>query len=159
MNSNGPEKYGKGASWSIYGQGKNNLSASSNTGFFDGQSFSLSKLTAKQVVDCQAANYYLCHILAQHDAAYFRFAKGQMNNEALIFSRWITPCIMFVLLIFCGQQGYVIFKDYKKVTNKLANAAAKPQKTSGRKDIFTFHRRRASGQPASGRKSPARCRN
>ncbi|RLZ15346.1 type II secretion system protein GspC, partial [Enterobacter hormaechei subsp. hoffmannii] len=20
-------------------------------------------------------------------------------------SRWITPCIMFVLLIFCGQQG------------------------------------------------------
>jgi hypothetical protein len=33
MNSNGPEKYGKGASWSIYGQGKNNLSASSNTGF------------------------------------------------------------------------------------------------------------------------------
>ncbi|WFC88150.1 hypothetical protein OM419_06795 [Enterobacter roggenkampii] len=85
MNSNGPEKYGKGASWSIYGQGKNNLSASSNTGFFDGQSFSLSKLTAKLVVDCQAANYYLCHILAQHDAAYFRFAKGQMNNEALTF--------------------------------------------------------------------------
>ncbi|WP_145983619.1 hypothetical protein [Enterobacter sp. NFIX58] len=83
MNSNGPEKYGKAASWSIYGQGKNNLLATSNTALFDGQSFSLSKLTAKQVVDYQAANYYLCHILAQHDAAYFRFAKGQMNNEVL----------------------------------------------------------------------------
>lgn len=34
----------------------------------------------------------------------------------------ITPCIMFVLLIFCSQQGYVIYKDYKKVTNKLADA-------------------------------------
>ncbi|HAS1494634.1 TPA: type II secretion system protein GspC, partial [Enterobacter hormaechei] len=22
-------------------------------------------------------------------------------------SRWITPCIMFLLLIFCGQQGYL----------------------------------------------------
>ena len=49
MNSNGPEKYGKGASWSIYGQGKNNLSASSNTGFFDGQSFSLALSTVKKV--------------------------------------------------------------------------------------------------------------
>ncbi|MFH2953786.1 type II secretion system protein GspC, partial [Enterobacter hormaechei] len=33
-------------------------------------------------------------------------------------SRWITPCIMFLLLIFCGQQGYLTFKDYKKVMNK-----------------------------------------
>ncbi len=37
-------------------------------------------------------------------------------------SRWITPCIMFVLLIFSGQQGYLTLKDYKKVTNKLAKA-------------------------------------
>lgn len=27
---------------------------------------------------------------------------------------------MFVLLVFSGHQGYVIYKDYKKVTNKLA---------------------------------------
>ena len=39
---------------------------------------------AKQVVASRADNYYLCHILAQHDAAYYRFAKGQMNNEVLI---------------------------------------------------------------------------
>ncbi|WP_368541417.1 hypothetical protein [Enterobacter soli] len=39
---------------------------------------------AKQVVDNAAAIYYLRHILAQHNAAYFRFAKGQMNNEVLI---------------------------------------------------------------------------
>ncbi|CAD5354133.1 hypothetical protein [Enterobacter cancerogenus] len=41
---------------------------------------------AKQVVASRADNYYLCHILAQHDAAYYRFAKGQMNNEVLISS-------------------------------------------------------------------------
>lgn len=55
-----------------------------------------------------------------------------------LFSRWITPCIMFVLLIFCGQQGYVIFKDYKKVTNKLANAAAKPQKKRQEEKTFSL---------------------
>ncbi|WP_196095791.1 type II secretion system protein GspC [Enterobacter roggenkampii] len=45
---------------------------------------------------------------------------------------------MFVLLIFCGQQGYVIFKDYKKVTNKLANAAAKPQKKRQEEKTFSL---------------------
>ncbi|HDR2161923.1 TPA: hypothetical protein QCG56_003832 [Enterobacter cancerogenus] len=39
---------------------------------------------AKQVVDKAPNIYYLQHKLAQHDAAYFRFAKGQMNNEVLI---------------------------------------------------------------------------
>ena len=39
----------------------------------------------------------------------------------------ITPCIMFVLLIFCGQQGYVIYKDYKKVDKKLAEAKRNQQ--------------------------------
>ena len=38
---------------------------------------------AKQVVDKAPNIYYLQHKLAQHDAAYFRFAKGQMNNEVL----------------------------------------------------------------------------
>ena len=41
---------------------------------------------AKQVVDKAPNIYYLQHKLAQHDAAYFRFAKGQMNNEVLISS-------------------------------------------------------------------------
>ena len=39
---------------------------------------------AKQVVDKAPNIYYLQHKLAQHDAAYFRFAKGQMKNEVLI---------------------------------------------------------------------------
>lgn len=43
-------------------------------------------------------------------------------------SRWITPCIMFALLIFSGQQGYLTLKDYKKVTNKLAKADLQPLK-------------------------------
>lgn len=42
-------------------------------------------------------------------------------RNALLF-RVMTPCIMLVMLIFCSQQGYVVYKDYKKVTNKLANA-------------------------------------
>lgn len=53
-------------------------------------------------------------------------------------SRWITPCIMFVLLIFCGQQGYLTFKDYKKVTNKLANSDEQPLKTSREDNVFTL---------------------
>lgn len=51
-------------------------------------------------------------------------------------SRWVTPCIMFVLLIFCGQQGYLTFKEYKKVTNKLANSDEQPLKN--RRDEKTF---------------------
>ena len=51
-------------------------------------------------------------------------------------SRWITPCIIFVLLIFCGQQGYLTFKEYKKVTNKLANSDEQPLKN--RRDEKTF---------------------
>lgn len=43
---------------------------------------------------------------------------------------------MLVLLIFCGQQGYVIIKDYQKVTKKLANAETKPLKQ--RKDEKSF---------------------
>ncbi len=66
-------------------------------------------------------------------------------------SRLITPCIMFVLLIFCGQQGYVIFKDYKKVSTKLANADKKPQKsrrTDNNFGLFTAAVRQ-SNQPAA----------
>lgn len=53
-------------------------------------------------------------------------------------SRWVTPCIMFVLLIFCGQQGYLTFKDYKKVKNKLANADAQPLKKRHDEKPFTL---------------------
>ncbi len=33
----------------------------------------------------------------------------------------ITPCVMFILLIFSGQQGYVVFKEYKKVSEKVSD--------------------------------------
>lgn len=66
-------------------------------------------------------------------------------------SRLITPCIMFVLLIFCGQQGYVIFKDYKKVSTKLANADKKPQKNRRTDNTFGLFTAavRQSNQPAA----------
>lgn len=53
-------------------------------------------------------------------------------------SRWITPCIMFALLIFCGQQGYLTFKDYKKVTNKLANSDEQPLEKKREEKTFTL---------------------
>jgi len=53
-------------------------------------------------------------------------------------SRWITPCIMFVLLIFCGQQGYLTLKEYKKVTNKLANSDEQPLKARRDEKNFTL---------------------
>lgn len=60
---------------------------------------------------------------------------------------------MFVLLLFCGQQGYVIFKDYKKVTNKLANAAAKPQKKRQEEKTFSLFTAavRQDNLPAAGK--------
>jgi len=33
----------------------------------------------------------------------------------------ITPCVMFILLIFSGQQGYVVFKEYKKVSDNVSD--------------------------------------
>ena len=45
---------------------------------------------------------------------------------------------MFVLLIFCGQQGYLTFKEYKKVTNKLANSDEQPLKNSRDEKTFTL---------------------
>lgn len=53
-------------------------------------------------------------------------------------SQWITPCIMFALLVFCGQQGYMTFKDYKKVTNKLANSDEQPLRKRTEENTFTL---------------------
>ena len=60
-----------------------------------------------------------------------------MRNAFLY--RLMTPCVMLVMLIFCSQQGYVVYKDYKKVTNKLANAD-KPalKKTDAEKSFGLF---------------------
>ncbi|MEG5550674.1 type II secretion system protein GspC [Enterobacter wuhouensis] len=45
---------------------------------------------------------------------------------------------MFVLLIFCGQQGYLTFKEYKKVTNKLAKSSEQPFKQRHEEKKFTL---------------------
>lgn len=46
--------------------------------------------------------------------------------------------MMLALLIFSGQQGYFTFKDYKKVTNRLANADAQPLKNRREEKTFTL---------------------
>lgn len=46
--------------------------------------------------------------------------------------------MMFVLLIFCGQQGYHTLKEYKKVTTKLANFDVQPLKTRRDEKNFTL---------------------
>lgn len=48
------------------------------------------------------------------------------------------PCIMFVTLLFCGHQGYVIFKDYKKQSTKRALANVKPQIKRQQENAFTL---------------------
>lgn len=70
-------------------------------------------------------------------------------------SRWITPCITFLLLIFCGQQGYLTFKDYKKVTNKFANSDLQPLKTARRQTLHAFYGCRPSGELIGCGKTPA----
>ena len=46
--------------------------------------------------------------------------------------------MMLALLIFSGQQGYFTFKDYKKVTNRLANSNAQPLKNRREEKTFTL---------------------
>lgn len=56
-----------------------------------------------------------------------------------LYSRLIAPCVMFILLIFSGHQGYVVYKDYRKVTNKLDTAKNKVRKTrNAEKDFALF---------------------
>ncbi|MDU1107591.1 MAG: type II secretion system protein GspC, partial [Enterobacter sp.] len=45
---------------------------------------------------------------------------------------------MFVLLIFCGQQGYMVYKDYKKVTNRLSDSKKNMQKKSHDENQFVL---------------------
>lgn len=47
-------------------------------------------------------------------------------------------CIMLVMLIFCSQQGYVVFKDYKKVMNKLVNVDKMLLKLCNSDKMFGF---------------------
>ncbi|MBT9426945.1 type II secretion system protein GspC [Enterobacter oligotrophicus] len=62
---------------------------------------------------------------------------------------------MFVSLIFCGQQGYVIYKDYKKVSNKLANAdVKKPQQRQSDKAFTLFTAAVRQENPRAAAKAP-----
>lgn len=42
-------------------------------------------------------------------------------------SRLVAPCTMLILLIVGSHQGYIAWKDYKKVVTKLASADVAPQ--------------------------------
>lgn len=53
---------------------------------------------------------------------------------------------MFLLLIFCGQQGYLTFKDYKKVMNKFANSDLQPLKKRAKTNPSRFYGCRPSGE-------------
>lgn len=55
-----------------------------------------------------------------------------------LFSRLIAPCVMFVLLIFSGHQGYVVFKNYNKVTNKLNNRKINVRKNDEKEKSFAL---------------------
>lgn len=46
--------------------------------------------------------------------------------------------MMLVLLIFCGQQGYVIIRDYQKITKRLANVDVKPVKQRKEEKAFAL---------------------
>lgn len=55
-----------------------------------------------------------------------------------LYSRLIAPCVMFLLLIFSGHQGYVVYKDYRKVTNKLDAAKNKVRNTRDTEKEFAL---------------------
>lgn len=55
-----------------------------------------------------------------------------------LLSRLIAPCVMFILLIFSGHQGYIVFKDYKKVTDKSDNVKNNLPEPQNKEESFTL---------------------
>lgn len=55
-----------------------------------------------------------------------------------LYSRLIAPCVMFILLMFSGHQGYVVYKEYKKVTNKsdVAQNKVRPTRNEAKKFVL-----------------------
>ncbi len=54
------------------------------------------------------------------------------------FSGLFTPVMMFILLLFSGHQGYVVLKNYKKVSDKLAGAPASLPTPQAQRNAFTL---------------------
>lgn len=67
-----------------------------------------------------------------------------------LYSRFVAPCILFLLLIMSGQQGYVTYKGYKKVVNTIADAmGAKPPGAGQDVSSFSLFSAAVSAAPAA----------
>lgn len=66
-----------------------------------------------------------------------------------LYSRLVAPCILFILLIIGGQQGYVAYKGYKKVAKTIADATdAKPAAAGQDASSFSLFSAAESATPA-----------
>ena len=65
-----------------------------------------------------------------------------------LYSRFIAPCVMFVLLLFSGHQGYVVFKAYKKGTDPVPDNAPEQPRTGQQGQTFALF------QPAVNQTTP-----
>lgn len=65
-----------------------------------------------------------------------------------LYSRFIAPCVMFVLLIFSGHQGYVVFKEYKKAASPVPDNARKTARARKQEQDFALF------QPAEYQNAP-----
>lgn len=54
------------------------------------------------------------------------------------FSGLFAPVLMFIALLFSGHQGYVVFKNYKKVSEKLGETAKVPVSSQTPPHVFTL---------------------
>lgn len=54
------------------------------------------------------------------------------------FSGLFTPVVMFFLLLFSGQQGYVVIKNYKKVTDQQSDTPELPAAPQGQRGAFAL---------------------
>lgn len=53
--------------------------------------------------------------------------------------RLVASCVMFILLILSGQQGYIAYKDYKKAVDKLTGARIRAgESTTAEKSFSLF---------------------
>jgi general secretion pathway protein C len=53
-------------------------------------------------------------------------------------SQLVAPCMMFILLLLGGHQGYVAYKDYTKVINKLTKATRQPRNSNVNEKSFAL---------------------
>ncbi|WP_249226287.1 type II secretion system protein GspC [Entomohabitans teleogrylli] len=70
------------------------------------------------------------------------------------YSRFVAPCIMFIVLLVSGQQGYVVCKAYQRAADNLDGAEPAPRPARAAQAFTLFQPAAAQNNAASETKKP-----